>query len=703
MPPQKEYSPADVLKVLDSEDFKKAPPELQLEVRQQLGLVTPRHRPIPEPAPEPSAFDWLIGRGKQYEHKGLIETLGRSMEATAAQREKEDAADPTRTYTGRFERQLAPRLMSGIAKTYTGMTSPSNVGLGIAATIPQLRPFIGAYGLVTSGKDLLKNKQPNESDADYLGRVLNAAAGVTGSIALGKAGRGGQRGEMERRVRKATAASGAAEGQPAAFRATLPDLAETIHTKGMQVETVADIAKVVEATNQRFNTQMALAEQPFAGDRLVASRAVNELNNAAAEEQLAGNREGARLLRAKAIEYSRPFTLREIGARMRRFNKLYYKYSGKTSLEATSAQSRGEALEVDILRKALRDTYVDYLESKYPGAGFRDMRMRQQAVLELRDHLGEFNKQTREFGPGHVRKLESDQAKFKEGFGTEGLGGVASEHGVRAYIRLPRFLKRGPETKANIRARQAFEEGLGKGEIPRRSLKPLTPRTPPAGPGRPAGGAGGPQGGPGAPTKPGTPPANRPGQRPTPPPEPQEVIDFHRTHRQPDLKAQLKVAQAAGDAEWAQRVQNQIEISEKLVKDAREKLAGGKREESKSTVTTLARPTAHTPAEPHPDIHITDKGGGVRVMPNNYGGADLHFSANLAKRVPKTVEGLSQLFPDLASQIDTFGSSVTQSSRLMRGWTMSHYNFDPGEYSVRLSFKTPEAAQQAKAILEGVK
>lgn len=653
MPPQK-YTPDQALKVINSDDFKQASPELQMQVREALGLIVPRPKMQEPPPPPPTTMDWLLGsfgpRSKDFAHSGLLESAERGLRARAAynessthdqevervyqtqvaqanretnpsrrrfllQRAEEERASKL-SYGNRVAGQFFPRAGADMLALTRSTATPKNAVLTAASFVPFLRPFVGSYITEQSGKELFSGRKPGETDADYLQRTLFALSGIAGGVALGRAGEGGLRGQMERRVGKATAAIGAPAEALTAFQVTFPDLAESMDKTGIRPKSVADVARLVEATNERFNTQMALAEQPYAADQIVPTKVSDALMEASREKALAGNTAEAKYLRQKALEYQKPLSLRQIGARMREFNRLFYKYTGKTSLEMASAKARGEATAIDVQRKALRDTYVDYLESKYPGAGFRDMRMRQEQILNLRDHLGEFNKQTGAFGKGFVQKLRADQMKFKYGSFNEPTGTVLSEHGARTYLRLPQFLKRGPETKANIRAAEAFGEGLGEGKIPRRGLKTLRvpPKTPPAAPPQAAGGpgvapggpgmppgAGGPPGAPGVPPGAGGPPTPPGGvgaqPRPqTPPTAPEPVVTPSPTrsllranrptaaatesqvirNRISGLEEQLRVARTSGDANWIKRVEGHIAEGQKQLDAAKWKAAGVK-------------------------------------------------------------------------------------------------------------------------------
>lgn len=491
-----DYSDQDIIKVLASPEFKAAPAELQLEVRRRLGLLPavevralgPGEFKPNEAAPvdrrpitKPNALDWLFGtlgnRPLLYQHNTALESLERSMRETAARREREDAADPTRTMAGRAFRQYSPRTMADVAGFTRSALQPKNLAISaVSLAVPITRPFIGAYLATEGGKEALTPRKPEETSADYLQRILFGLSGVAGGAALGKSGRlRSAKSELESRINRLSYASGAEPGTPAAYRMTLPDLIETARLRKMPLRTIEDVARVVEATNERFNTQMALAEQPFARDTVLPRRAADALR-AAADEMAPSQAHEAAELRNLAKGYDRPMTLRDLGREVRHQNNLYRTHAGKTSLELSTAKTRANVAANDILRKSLRDIYMDYLESKYQGGGgLRDMRVRQEQVLKLRETLGEFNRRTGQVERGHVERLKSEQAKFKGGPAGADVHGSASPHGVRGYLKLPRSLRRGPETQANRAVRRALRDEPGH-RLPTRKLNSLTRR-----------------------------------------------------------------------------------------------------------------------------------------------------------------------------------------------------------------------------------
>lgn len=494
MPPQgkpaaSDYGNPDIVKILASPEFQSSPPELQRQVRERLGLTQPAATPSATPVPKDSTAgtrfegiakvgNFILGRGEKYKNSTtLLQDLERVARDTAARREREDSSDPSRTMAGRAFRQYSPRTIADLAEFLHGAGSNKNAALGAASMVPYARPFIGAYGLLTSGKELAKSRQPGETDADYLQRTLFALSGVAGSVALGKSGRlRTPKAEMESRINRATFASGSQPGTPNAFRMTIPDIMETVSSRKLPLKSVSDLARAVEATNERFNAQMALAEQPYAGDMVLPRKAADALRAAADDLPKSAQNEAAQL-RSAAKQFDRPMTLRELGREVRQQNRLFGTHGGKTSLELSTAKTRASVAINDILRKSLRDVYVDYLESKHPGAGLRDMRLRQEQVLNLRETLGEYNKSTGRVEKGHAEKLEAEQAKFRGGPAGPDVHGVASQHGIRGYLRLPKSLRRGPETVANRAVGKAFHEDIGH-RIPRRKLGPLSPKRP---------------------------------------------------------------------------------------------------------------------------------------------------------------------------------------------------------------------------------
>lgn len=493
MPPQdktsaSDYGNQDIVKILASPEFQSAPPELQRQVRERLGIVSPaastsviRQREpgdfIQPRSPIRRGLNWILGAAgpdPQYKHKTLLEDLERTARATAERRFLEDTRDPTRTHAGAAFRQFSPRAVADLAHLLHGQGTAKNAAITGLSFIPMARPIIGAIGVVSGGKEALKPRQPEESEADYIQRVLLGASQVAGSAALGKSGRlRTAKSEMEQRIARASYASGSAPGVPNAYRMTIPDIMETVTLRKMPLKTVSDIARAVEATNERFNAQMALAEQPYSNELVLPQKAADALRAAADELPGSAANEAAQMRNA-ARQFDRPMTLRELGREMRQQNKLWGTHGGKTSLELSTAKTRASVAINDILRKSLRDTYVEFLESKHPGSGLRDMRLRQEQILNLRDTLGEYNRATGRVEKGHAEKLEAAQAKFKGGPTGEDIHGVASQHGIRAYLRIPKGMRAGPETLANRRVKSAFKEDIGH-RIPRRKLGPLTP------------------------------------------------------------------------------------------------------------------------------------------------------------------------------------------------------------------------------------
>jgi len=511
MPPQakpnaqdSQYGNQDIVKILASSEFHSAPAELQRQVRERLGISAPA--PAPESSDLPivrqhlptdyvrprspflRGLNWVLGAAgpdPQYKNKTVLQDLERAGRETAERRWLEDTRDPTRTHAGAAFRQFSPRAVADLAHLLHGQGTAKNAAMTALSFVPQARPIIGAIGVVSGGKEALKPRQPEESQADYIQRVLLGASQVAGSAALGKSGRlRSAKSEMEQRISRASYASGAEPGTPNALRMTIPDIMETVSQRRMKLNTVSDLARAVEATNERFNTQMALAEQPFANETVIPKAAGDALRAAADELPKSAANEASQM-RAAARQFDQPMTLRELGREMRQQNKLWGTHGGKTSLELSTAKTRASVAINDILRKSLRDTYVDFIESKYQGnPGIRDMRLRQEQILKLRDMLGEYNRTTGKVEKGQTEKLEAAQAKFKGGPSSADIHGVASQHGVRGYLRLPKGMRRGPETQANRAVKKAFREDIGH-RIPRRKLTPLTMKpgvSPSAGP-----------------------------------------------------------------------------------------------------------------------------------------------------------------------------------------------------------------------------
>ena len=506
MPPQdkssaaSDYGNQDIVKILASPEFQSAPVELQRRVRERLGIaptqsmsdsVIRQREPgdfIQPRSPLRRGLNWVLGAAgpdPQYKNKTVLQDLERAGRETAERRWLEDSRDPTRTHAGAAFRQFSPRAVADIAHLLHGQGTAKNAAMTGLSLIPQARPIIGAIGVVSGGKEALKPRQPEESQADYIQRVLLGASQVAGSAALGKSGRlRSAKSEMEQRISRASYASGAEPGTPNALRMTIPDIMETVSQRGLKLNTVSDLARAVETTNERFNTQMALAEQPFANETVIPKAAGDALRAAADELPKSAANEAAQM-RAAAKQFDQPMTLRELGREMRQQNKLWGTHGGKTSLELSTAKTRASVAINDILRKSLRDTYVDFIESKYQGnPGIRDMRLRQEQILKLRDTLGEYNRTTGKVEKGQAEKLEAAQAKFKGGPSSSDIHGVASQHGVRGYLRLPKGMRRGPETQANRAVKKAFSEDIGH-RIPRRKLNPLAMKPgarPPASP-----------------------------------------------------------------------------------------------------------------------------------------------------------------------------------------------------------------------------
>jgi hypothetical protein len=142
--------------------------------------------------------------------------------------------------------------------------------------------------------------------------------------------------------------------------------------------------------------------------------------------------------------------------------------AGKTELGRAAAKANAETAITDVVRGSARDVTLDYLESKYPGQNFRDLKMRQSGLLTLKDQLDR-----------QVPKLRSLQAgeQGKPMRSKESVSASISEHGVipRAHG-LQRLLPgMGPEKAANLAATKAFKK-----PGPGRALKPLVQARPKA-------------------------------------------------------------------------------------------------------------------------------------------------------------------------------------------------------------------------------
>jgi hypothetical protein len=281
------------------------------------------------------------------------------------------------------------------------------------------------------------------------------------------------------RVNKIVKATGPEPGIPAAARATLPDLAQTGRQLGLKFNTIDDLAKAVEETNKRINTHLALAEQPFAGDMVLTKSTADALRAAVDNLPPSAATEAAEL-RAEASNWEKPISLRDLGREVRQQNDLYRKHSGKTSLELSTAKTRASVAANDILRKTLRDNYVDYLESKYHDSGIHDLRLRQEQILKLRETLGEYNPRTGVHEKGRVEKLHALHAEHKGSAPVdfEDLHSSISARGAHGYLRLPKALSRSPKTVADAAVRKAFHD-TSKSQLPTREFKPLVPKEKP--------------------------------------------------------------------------------------------------------------------------------------------------------------------------------------------------------------------------------
>ena len=477
-PPRSVEKNLELLQLMSDPEYLRLPPDVQQRV---LSLAKEEAPEPPTPAPrtpgvfepggvveeifKPQISDIFTGglgpvlRTGKLGFQAAQRPLN-ALEETISQLERSGVLSPSaaRHYPGMF--------LKSTARVGESLTDPSSVAMGVAQLHPLGRLAVGGYMAGTGAYDALRPREESESTADYLERVLFGASGVAAGAAGIKSG--GLRTPhqlLEQRLNRATYATGSTPGTYEAFRATIADLDHTARVSGSPVRTVADVGKLVDSTLDRFNTHFELAMQPFAGDQVMPTQIANDLR-AAADKLPPTAAAEANYIRKYATKYQRPWSLRDLQKEWIYRNKLWRGMSGKTELGRAAAKTNAETAITDVVRGSARDVVTDYLESKYPGQGFRDLKLRQSELLTLKDKL-----------ETQVPKLRSQQAGRAGGPMREMAHGrgVVSKHGFRAYLSLPEQIRRGPETVANVAAKKAFKR-LGPG----RALKPLVQPQPPA-------------------------------------------------------------------------------------------------------------------------------------------------------------------------------------------------------------------------------
>lgn len=309
------------------------------------------------------------------------------------------------------------------------------------------------YGVLTGALESNPITQPVETlSEDIKARNYPAAAGdLVGSTVNYFLLKGAKKPGTKPRIEKLTSATGPAGGETtAALRTTLPELDKTVAVAG-KPQTIGEFEKVVKATQNRLTQQFNGALYRNAHRQVVPTEISDALKARAAEmPPTAEGQALARELQKEAIEYERPWTLRDLN-RQREFKNAQMRgfYGKEASGQMAAVRSNAQVMADKIISDGTRDLLYDELGKYDKGANWKQLKNQQHHLINLQDQLAKrvgdlADKQAAMAGESFFEK-ESVSASLHGG------GVSARAHGLQRL--LPGM---GPETAASAKVRAAF-------------------------------------------------------------------------------------------------------------------------------------------------------------------------------------------------------------------------------------------------------
>lgn len=249
-----------------------APPPSILRPEQVEGL-TPTVKTGQGPAPGAPVPQMTDAMPVVQPHVTISEHLGnlsKTLRQSAQQHEQDflhraATGGPPPSY---WEQRVVDDLYQGssLANMASGATSPTGVGLAAVSEIPVIGPIAaGGAGAILSLQQLLKSRQPGETQADALQRHMEAIAGLFGSSAA--VGKGVT--EMGPGVRSVTRnLVGRSPGEVAEAEAKAGEEAAGVQAKNQAATEKAQLQNQTDVSKAQGKYNEALAEHEGSGAEL---------------------------------------------------------------------------------------------------------------------------------------------------------------------------------------------------------------------------------------------------------------------------------------------------------------------------------------------------------------------------------------------------------------------------------------------------
>jgi len=264
--------------------------------------------------------------------------------------------------------------------------------------------------------------------------------------------------------RMSAAAGGGAED----FQVVERDLAQQAGKMGRPT-TVGHLLDLVDQTGKKLESDFNIALQPIAGQRRIPNEVAQELLSKANSSHYLKTAEGRQtraLLRQKALDYMRPWSLGELNKqRMDMYNA---RLEAKTAVgQMNAVRQNAETLANKIIEDKLRDIVYDDIARHYGSSvNVRLLKEKQSRLLDLKDRLEK-----------RVDTLRDAQAEYDASGPAEKLGLSISGHttGVTPRVHgLFKALKGGPEAAENAQVRKAFPASLKDAVTSKQGAKDFT-------------------------------------------------------------------------------------------------------------------------------------------------------------------------------------------------------------------------------------
>lgn len=390
---------------------------------------------------DPNAPDTIVGgafrRGKEA-IKGMVGLVG---PPTDEEMQKGQVPLPLHRL-GRGIASAEKEAAGQVGEQFKGAVSAAKAGDPVAAGLrgaqavttglSMANPF--AIGPVTNINRLSGQKRYREA--------LGQGAFDAITLLAGK-----KTGEEPTPIKSTNKLSFATDAAPRDIAHVLPELKETAEKLG-KPKTIGDVGTHLQSTLTRLDQKFNAGLFSNAHRQLVPQAIADELRSRAAEMPPSPDGQAmAQQLNNAASTYERPWTLRELNAE-RKLRSGYLKgfYGKEGSAQMAAMRTSADTIIDKTVEGGAKDLLYDELDRLHPGGGFRELKQKQSALIDIKDA---FDK--------HLEKIEKQSAQEKGApfLGKSSVTASASQHGV--IPRLHNFIpKRDPLSLANSAARTAY-------------------------------------------------------------------------------------------------------------------------------------------------------------------------------------------------------------------------------------------------------